>query len=310
MNLAFIPDPGVTPMRAVTKVSLASFLIALLTLSVLAHPAGDMVYAGDVLLWSYVCPVDTSTHTACVMMWSEREGVNPWLISEYPASDWFHSLSSARELYLLERYHDPSRQKQHVRLLKSLSFQEPKVIWDWFDDTHRVGEGGFVMLSDSQMLFARHPHLYVVKQGQAPKQWRAWSQAVNRVRSAENGQLLVQSDEDIWLISRTGEVKRHWHELLEQVEDNLPFMGNRIFDAAYRAPNLWLAYWGQRRFDVIAERRRTVLELSQPFLPHAVAAGDDRTFFLASSLDPGHDIRPQLWMLDATGLRQIWGPSR
>ena len=292
------------------KISLAPLLIALLTPLVFAHPAGNMVYTGEVLLWSYVCPVDTLNHIACIMTWSEQEGVRPWLISEYPASDWLLSLSSADELYLLERYYDPTRQKHRVRLLKSLPFQEPMVVWSWFEDTYRVGESGFVMLSDSQMLFARHPHLYIMEQGQEPEQWRAWSQAVNRVMPAENGQLLVQSNEDIWLISPTGEVKHHWSELLEQVEDDLPFMGNRIFDAAYQAPKLWLAYWGQRRFDVIADRRRTVLKFSPPFLPHAVAAGDDRTFFLASSLDPGHDIRPQLWMLDATGLKQIWGPSR
>jgi hypothetical protein len=274
------------------------------------HPTGNMVYTGEMLLWSYVCPVGNSSHIGCVMTWSEKSGVKPWLVSEHGASDWMMSLNERNEVYLLERHYDVAKQKHRIRLLKGKPFEKPVVLWDWFDDTYRLGEGGFVMLSDNQILFARYPHLLVMRQDHKTEQWQAWSKEVNRVRLVEGRHLLIQGDDTFWLTSLAGEVQAQWSDLLDHVSGELPFMGNRIFDASYHGSKLWLAYWGQRRFDVIEEDNREImLKFEPPFLPHAVATGNHKVFFLASSLDPDNAIRPQLWIMEDKQLRLIWNAS-
>lgn len=242
------------------------------------------------------------------MVWDDQEGVRPWLTSDHPASDWMMSPTDSNTIFLIERYHDPSRQRHRARLLKATPAGETKILWPWFDDTHRFGEGGFVVLPDGSVLFARYPHLFMMYEGQKPEIWPGWAKEVTRIKRAGADQLLIQSENDIWLASLSGYVEKHWTNLLEERNGNFPFMGNRIFDAAYDASELWLAYWGKRRFDVVGMNgRKTIFEFNPPFLPHAVAAGSQKAFCLASSLDPGNDIHPQLWMLDKQGLQLIWG---
>ena len=277
---------------------------------VLAHPTGHLLFEGGVLFWSFVCPVNDARHHACVMVWDEAGGVRPWLVSEYPASDWMLAPGGDGALFLFETYFDAARDVNRSRLLKADYLQEPVVVWDWFDDAFHVGQSGFVVLADGSVLFAAYPHVYVLREHEVPVRWSGWllDEAVFSVASAGEAGLLVSAERDIWLVSSGGEVAQHWPDLLEDALVDVPFMGNRIFDAAFHDDVLWLAYWGQRRFDVLKDGQRdTVLSVAPPFLPHAVAAGDGVVFFLASSVEAAGRLEPQLWKLESGVLVRIWG---
>lgn len=289
---------------------LSSFFFAVIVLNTArcwSHPTGNMMVVGEQLLWSYIYPLDDAAHRACVMVWEEGLGARPWLLSEHASSDWMIAPKDSEAVYLVERYYDAGRDGHKVRLLEAALGGEPVEIWPWEVDTHRMGEGGFAVLADGRVLFARYPNIYVKEQGRAPKIWRAWSQPVNAIRSLDDGRLLIRSNEEIWLVSAVGDIEQYWGGLLQEVVGDMPFGGNRLFDADFGSAGLWIAYWGQRRFELHADGRRSIAnQLQNPWLPHAVAATGQGAFLLASSLDPGHAIRPQLWRWTQGDAQLIW----
>lgn len=289
--------------RSLVPLALAGLL---LSAAALAHPTGSMVVVGDLLLFSYVCPVDTADHRACVMAWDEVGGVRPWLVSERDASDWMIAVDGDGVL-LVERYYDQGRQLHRARLLRAEPLGEPTPLGDWYDDTLRFGEAGFAPLSDGSVVFVRYPDLWIWREGSDPEPWRPWPTPVRSVRAAGPDRLLIRAEDEAWLTTPDGEIVRGWEGLLDPEVDAPPFLGNVVFDASFDGEALWLAYWGQRRFDAVREGgRETVLQLEAPLLPHAVAAGDGGAFLLASSLDPGSAIRPRLWRLSGGELVELW----
>lgn len=285
--------------------------VALLAPLARAHPTGTMITAGDFLLWSYVCPVDSTEHRACVMVWDDQEGARIWLTSEHAASDWMIAPTGGEEVLLVERYFDASIDGHRFRVLEAVPLEEPRVLSGWMEDDHRFGEAGFTRLPNEEFLFARYPHLYTMRLGGDPVAWGRWpsgdARAVAEVEFVPPDRLLVRSEEQAWLVSLDGEPIEHWTALLEEPTMPLPLMGNRVFDAAYDGSSLVLAYWGQRRFDVIQGGERSSIHVVEPpFLPHAVAASDGRVFLLASSLDPSSPIRPRLWLWEGEDVALIW----
>ncbi len=285
------------------------FLLAMCINPLLAHPTGSIVAVGDVIAWSYVSPIGDLNHHACVMTWSENEGVDTWLVSENDASDWMISPADSEHVYLIERYYDHAANGNRYRLLFSKIGGVPEVRWPWSEDTQRIGEGGFVMLSEDEILFARYPHVYRMKRGESPVIWNEFSHPVSGLRPLEGGQLLVHSEREATLVDSRGQVSQHWENLLEEVpESELPFHGNRVFDLDYSNECLWVAYWGKRRFDrwMDTETFETIHQLEKPFLPHGVVTSQHDVFLLASSLDPGVEITPRLWKWREDQRTLIW----
>ena len=283
-----------------------------LIVPVAAHPTGSMLVINGTLLWSYVCPLDDTEHHACVMRFDEENGVRPWLTSTFTASDWMMAPAPNNQVFLAERHFDQIQQINKVRLLVASVGVTPRELISWFDDVHRFGEGGFAVLEDGRFLFARYPKLYILNKDGTTTVWREWPAPVYGLRQTQDGSLLIRGEAQAWLTAHDGTLLKSWSGLLQQLTQEPPFMGNRIFDADYCADSLGIAYWGKRRFDVIKTTSRTVLmSFNQPWLPHAVACDGNITYMLASTLEPGHErgIRPNLWRLKDGVLDRLWGEA-
>lgn len=271
------------------------FFCSVLTIQIAAaHPTGNMEFNGEYLVWSYVCPIGNVDHQACLMLWDEEGGSRPWLVSEYSASDWMIAPSTDGYFILAERYFNPSADQHFLRLLKAKPPEtEVEILLDWHADEHRFGEAGFVLLPDGSFLFARYPNVYQVKAGEAPQIVEAFNRfgEIGRVRDLGDGTLLLLAGETAWQVTLSGEVINQWSPLLDTSVSNIPFMGNRVWDADLSNEQLNLAYWGGRRLDLVAGKKREILyQFTGDFLPHAVASGDGYTFVLASTINPSHDV--------------------
>lgn len=273
-----------------------------------AHPTGTMVVINDKVLWSYVCPIGDPDHHACVMIWDENVGAHAWLTSTFPASDWMMTPAPEGKVYLVERYFDQALQMNKARLLIATPGGEPEELIPWFNDDHRFGEGGFAPMQDGRFLFARYPNLYVLSEDASVTLWKEWPFPVNGLRLTADGSLLIRGESQVWLTTPDGTLLKKWTDLLEELNTEPPFMGNRIFDVAYSDGILWIAYWGKRRFDFIDGESRTVIKsLEAPWLPHAIAANNRTVFMLASTIAPElYDIRPNLWRMQEGKLDLIW----
>ncbi len=280
-----------------------------------AHPTGNIVHTGDYLVWSYVCPVGSAEHRACLMTWAETRGVKPWLVSKHSGSDWMISKADSAALFLVERYFEPDADKHRFRVLlaKPPDCNVTEVI-AWMPDEQRFGEGGFVALEDGSFLFARYPTIYRFRPDGRVEPWAAWKDQdpVLRISKASDRHIAILSSDQAWLANYDGEVVKQWSELLNDSLKKLPFMGNRVFDLAHGETGLWLAYWGGRRLDVISSgKRKTVVDFATPYLPHAVTVNGEIAYVLASSIDPGSglSILPLLYAVRADSTELIWRKS-
>lgn len=291
------------------------FLTASALLS--AHPTGTMIFDGKYLLWSYVCPIGSATHTACVMIWDENEGARPWIISTKAVSDWMIAKSNSNDFILIERFHSEELNEHYYRVVKARPPSKDLVeITPWKKDEFRMGEGGFVPIGENDFIFARYPRVYNYSVNRGVTSWLPGKKLknINRISQviSQDGKsnILAKSDNKAWLLDQSGSVLKKWENLLEKDVLNPPFMGNRIFDIAYSEDNLWLAYWGARRFDVIrGAKRETIANFNNAFLPHAVASANDEAFVLASTIEPGNDvaIEPLLFRFKNKTMTLIWG---
>lgn len=274
-----------------------------------AHPTGSVLAIGETLVWSYVNPIGDAEHHGCVMIWRDGEAAKVWLTSERTGSDWMMARKSDTAVWLIERFQDPAIDRHRFRVLEAVVGEKPEVVRDWALDEHRVGEGGFTMLSENEILFARYPDVFVMELGSAPRLWKPNLPSVNGLRALEDGRLLLRLEDGAVVVSADGEAEREWRSLRsESLDAEFPFGGNRIFDVALRDDELWLAYWGMRRFDrwTNGSNGETILQLDAPWLPHAVATSSMGTFLLASSFDPGNEVRPRLWRWREGALELIW----
>jgi hypothetical protein len=274
-----------------------------------AHPTGNMVTIGENVLWSYINPVNDSNHYACVMIWSEGSDPKVFVQSEYAASD-FMLYSTQHEVYMIERKYSQATDDFQIRVLKSTIGNKPQVIWDWFNDDYRIGEGGFFMLSDTHMVFGKYPDIYSLKKGETPATYFKFDQPINRLRAVDNNQILLLGDNSSYLVQRNGTILKQWNNLVDQSIDNAPLGRNQIFDADYSNGELLLSYWGNRSFDAIqaSGRRDILLQQTEPLTPHWVAFWNNKKLLFSSSLIfDGSTPKPHLTLYnDQNNQRVIW----
>jgi hypothetical protein len=205
------------------------------------------------------------------------------------------------EIYIIERRHLQATQDFEVRVLKTTVGTKPKVIWNWFKDEWRVGEGGFYMLSDNQMVFGKHPEIYSLKKGEKPIKYFNFEQPINRIRTVENNQILILNDNSCYLTKQNGTILRQWQKLIDNEVKNAPLNRNKIFDADYKNGKLLLAYWGKRSFELIDERgvQQTIFQQTEPLTPHwAAFLGNEKLLFSSKLIFNGSIPKPNLVLMN------------
>ncbi len=275
-------------------------LLLILPLSVFAHPTGNMITVGDHVLWSYINPIDDPYHKACVMIWNKGSQPKLFIQSDYPASD-FMLYNDQDEIYIIERRHLQATQDFEVRVLKTTVGTKPKVIWNWFKDEWRVGEGGFYMLSDNQMVFGKYPEIYSLKKGEKPIKYFNFDQPINRIRAVENNQILILNENSCYLTKQNGTILRQWQKLIDNEVKNAPLNRNQFFDADYKNGQLLLAYWGKRSFELVGERgvQQTIFQQAGPFTPHWVAfLGNEKLLFSSQLIFDRSTPKPNLVLMN------------
>lgn len=273
-------------------------LLLLVNMAIWAHPTGNMVTVGKYVLWPYVDPVDDPAHHACLMLWHPNRSPEVLLRSEHPASD-FMLYNRGETIYAIERRHIDCTQKFEIRILKFRIGERPDIIWDWFEDEWRIGEGGFVMPSDDEVIFGKYPGIYHLKKKKTPLEYFQFDSPIHRIRSVEGGRLLLLGDDHCWLVDFNGKMIKQWNNLVKKEVADAPLGRNQIFDADYHNGELLLAYWGNRSFVIVEEgiHKKTIVNQKKPFVPHWVAYyGKDKLLFSSELVFDGRNPKPRLML--------------
>lgn len=291
---------------------LTIFIVVLLLTSAnygYAHPTGNVVTFGNSVYWSYIDPIDDESHTACIMVWDKQSEPSVFLKSEHPASDYM-LFSDENNMYIIERRHVAARDIFDVRLLKMTSNSKPTVIWDWFKDDWRIGEAGFFMLSDTQLVFAKYPNILILNKDSKPTKYLSFDEPVDKIRLVENGNVLVLASGTCYLLDNRGEIVMSWVGMLDDQITDAPLNRNQIFDIDYRSGALMYAYWGKRSFELMDANgtQKVLLQLKEPLAPHWIASsGDDMYLFASELVFDGSTPKPYFVRISDTGkMKVIW----
>ena len=291
------------------KTTILSTLLLFLTSFAFAHPTGNMIVFGESVLWSYINPIDDTNHYACVMIWTKGSEPTVFIQSEYSASD-FMLYANQREIYIIERIFLQDLDEFRVRVLKSTTGNEPIVIWDWFKDDYRIGEGGFFMISDNHMVFGKYPDVFSLVKGEKPTRYFEFDRPINKIRAIERNQILLMGDTAIYLVHQNGTIINQWNELIDPNVENAPLNRNQVFDADYLNGELLLSYWGRRSFDLIdaSANHKIILQQYEPYTPHWVTFWNkEKLLFSSKLIFDGSTPKPHLTILNEQNhLRVIW----
>jgi len=270
------------------KVKLTILLLLFVNVKLLAHPNGNIVVTQNgCVLWPYVSPVGDIDHHASVMLWNQESEPRLFLRSEYEASDFF-LFTQANDVFIIERKYVSSKDSFESRILKtSTNFENPKVIWPWFEDKWHVGVGGYKMLSDDKLIFVKYPNIYLLKKDKNPTIYFDFPIFINKMRPVANERLLLLGENTVWLTKTNGKVLNQWSDLIEEIQGDIPLNRNTIHDVDYAYENLLLAYWGKRSFEIIDSnnKRKILLSQEKPWVPHWVAFLNNEPLLFSSFLD-------------------------
>jgi hypothetical protein len=282
------------------KTTILGTVLLFLTSFAFAHPTGNMITVGENVLWSYINPINDPNHYACVMIWKKDSQPKVFIQSEYAASD-FMLYNKQNEIYIIERKFLQASDEFQIRVLKSTIGSQPKVLWDWFKDDYRIGEGGFFMLSDNQMVFGKYPEIYSLKKREQPTKYFEFDNPINRIRAVENNLILLLGENSCYLVQQNGDILKQWNDLIDPTVENAPMNRNQVFDADYSKEDLLLSYWGGRSFDLInaSGKRKIILQQNAPYTPHWVAFwSKEKLLFSSQLIFDGSTPKPHLSLLN------------
>ncbi len=247
------------------------------------------------------------SHHACVMIWTKGSEPRVFIQSRYAASDYM-LYNTQDEIYIIERKFLQASDEFQVRLLKSTIDKEPVIIWDWFKDDYRIGEGGFFMLSEDQMVFGRYPEIYTLKKGEQPKKYFEFDPPISRIRAVDHEQILLFGDNSCYLVQQNGTILQQWNELIEPGMKNAPMNRNQLFDVDYSNGELLISYWGRRSFDLVkaSGKREILLQQAEPLTPHWVAFWNkEKLLFSSRLIFDGSTPKPHLVLLSEQNSQSI-----
>ncbi|MCE2496558.1 MAG: hypothetical protein J4F31_08280 [Flavobacteriales bacterium] len=300
----------VKEMRSINTITVLALFLGLFSpWRLIAHPNGGIVVVGEGVCWSYIYPVDDVDHHACIFRWNQNDEPEVLIRSDYPASDYFLS-SMEGTLYIVERAFVRVNDTFKCRVLKLSEKGEAIEIWPWFEDPWRTAEGGFFMLSDTELVFARYPKLYSPAKGGEPEVYFDFDHAVNKIRGLDNDEFLILAEDNCFLVSGSGKILNEWRSLVEPTVENVPLNRNMVFDVDYRAGELLVAYWGNRSFLLMDSYggRRTIVQRSAPFVPHWVAfVNNCELLFSSKMFFDSRPLKPHLIMHNGLGeTQEVW----
>lgn len=287
------------------------YLVILDVTLLLSHPTGNMIVVGENVIWSYVHPIDDPQHHAVIMIWKEGKKPIPWITSMYSSSD-FMLYNEGEQIFIIERRYIQESDHHEIRILKTKLGAGIEEIWPWFVDEYRIGEAGFVMTSDTSILFASYPDLLLLRKGEKPIPFFKFKEPIKRLRGVAENQLLLLSDRDCFLTDYSGKELKRWKKLIRKKVRQPPLERNQIFDMDYHNGSLLIAYWGNRSFELFNSRgkRKVLIQEDDPFTPHWVAFKDGNQLLFASNLVfNGSNPRPKLVLMkDNENIQPIWVP--
>ena len=275
---------------------------------VIAHPTGNLVSIGDTAYFPYVYPIDHTGHRSSILSWQQGEQVKVILTSQHNASDFMLS-AQTNSLYIIERRYEQSSDQNYVRLLKLNADNSTNTIWPWFEDKWRLGEGGFHLQSEQQIIFVKYPDVLIHRGDGSVDKAFEFAHPVKRLRKVAQG-LLLLGENQAWLVNLQGKVQKQWTNLLNQTVENAPLNRNQIFDIDYHNNTLLVANWGNRSFDIHTKASSTTLQqLDAPYTAHWVSHFADSYLMMASSITfDGKNPRPLLILKAAANAQAqiIW----
>lgn len=282
-------------------------IVVLFSPRAFGHPGGNLLVVQDHVLWSYVDPIDSPSHIACVMIKKGDQQPKLLLRSEHAASDFFLS-STKSTIYIIERYYIQRSDSYRMRVFEMPLGGAPKVIWNWREDTHRIGEAGFQMSDSKKILFVKYPSVWKTTKNGDFVELEISDKGLVRLRSLENGEKLLLSESTCHLYSFEFKELKSWENLPHKNVKDPPLGRNNIFDADYSNEDLLIAYWGNRSFDLLRESGRTQLsKLDAPRVPHWVAFYKEGWLLFDSEMRfDGTNPMPKLYYLKGEHLKLIW----
>ncbi|MFV1884508.1 MAG: hypothetical protein ACMZ7B_08475 [Balneola sp.] len=282
-------------------------LISAYTFPVIAHPGGNMISVNGLLIWQYVYPPDARSHYSSVFMWDRIHGVRELMRSEFNSSD-FHFYAIGDTVYYAE-FSDVTNGSR-FRLLKGLAGEVPVEIWGWQDALEFGSAGGFYIADETEIIFAKYPSLYSINKAGNISLVHEFEEPVSGVTMTEAG-LLVNSPTEVRLVDEDYSILKTWNNLINPDQENLPFMGNRIFSADYNGKELLVAYWGGRSFFKINEqgKKETLLELPDTYTAHWAVLDDEEYFLFGSQINPPDPIKPLLYYHYKGENAVLWGDN-
>jgi len=291
------------------------FIAFFFSLTLSAHPLGDIYSFEEDLYWVYVCPIQSQGHQACVMKLNKGGKIEEVIRSKRGASDWILSRSVENQLYFIERYYSDT-DGAHVSKMYRLKDGIISEVTDWYKDEHRIGEGGFIVLDNNDVVFASRGKIKIKDKNGNIYDWPKFSEYLQKFRVLHDGTMLLIQEKAITQIDVQGKVLKQWKGLIQKQEGNPPIMGNRIFDADYQDGKLYIAYWGNRRFEeVTADGKRKLLkqyDVKGPWIPHSISAHQGKVYGLASHLmgQNPRNIHPELSEFKKTKSKVVWRKNR
>lgn len=285
-----------------------TFLLAIISacsFPVTAHPGGNMISVNGILIWQYVYPPNAESHYASIYIWDRIHGTRELMQSEFNSSD-FHFYAKDDTVYYAE-FRDVANGSM-FRLLKGRAGDIPEEIWPWQDALEFGAAAGFYMSDKEEIIFAKYPSLHSINKAGNISLIHEFEEPVSGLTMTVAG-LLVNSPTEVWLVDEDYLILKTWNDLINPNQENLPFMGNRIFSADYNGKELLIAYWGGRSFFKINEQdeKETLLDLPGTYTAHWAAIEGDVYFLFGSQINPPDPIKPLLYYHHKGKNILLWG---
>ena len=215
-------------------------------------------------------------------------------------------------IYIVESRYNRTEDLFETRILKATLDSDPVTIWPWFKDKWKIGSNGFLMGSDTQVIFAHYPNVYCMDKGEQPKIYFDINDSINKIRPVGNQKILLLSDKNCWLTDQKGTLLKSWKDLPEQHISNAPMGRNTMYDVAYQNGKLLMAYWGKRSFELIDQdgNRKTLKQCKPEWIPHWVSFYGDKALLFSSFMDFETPLTPDLKKSTITPLFELYDKGK
>ncbi len=264
--------------------------------SLFAHPWGGLVVddEGNVY-YSFVCPVESDSHVACVYR-LDHDGSTPQpvLIASSDPSDLVLTRTPSREIYAAERV---GSQPFRTRLWKLSADDKPTLVIP-FSPPQTFSADPLAVSDSGQVYFGYDGNLVAYDDAELTTTLAASLQAGDVPVDSRSIRLLQALDDDSFLIVNKEALVRLTRDepaailadgLRESSPSNLPFSGgNILFDMAADGDTTLLAYYGNREVLRISPdgTKTSLLEADEPWSPHGVDVFDGTIYVLESTTPP------------------------